>query len=334
MILYDPHIPASLIEFGIQIPIRDSRATKTLASLQEDVRLGPLQNLWHQDRIAETLSRQDLERTHSAAYVQRLYSPKLEEEIISTYELIDAQGRYYRYAPETATRPLSDLFQRILLKAAGTTQCARLALNHGFCFYFAGGMHHAYRDHGSGFCPINDIVIAVRKLQSEKTIRKAWIVDIDAHKGDGTAALTAGDDSIRTLSIHMARGWPLDGPVNLADGTPNPVFIPSDIDLPIESGEEGFYLDRLRDGLHRLEQTGSADLAVVVCGADPFEKDELPSTAGLKLTLDQMLARDQVVYNFLQERHIPSAFLMAGGYGDATWQVYAQFLKWALAARY
>jgi acetoin utilization deacetylase AcuC-like enzyme len=334
MILYDPHIPVSLIEFGIQIPMRDSRTIKTLEALQRDSRLGPLQERWHRDRIVETLDREDLLRVHSAEYVGRLYSPKLVDEIMATYELIDAEGRYHRYAPDTAIRPLADLFERILLKAAATVQCARLALTHGFCFSFSGGAHHAQRHYGNGFCLLNDIVIAVRKLQAEKVIEKVWIIDIDAHKGDGTAALTAGDDSIRTLSIHMARGWPLDGSPLLADGTPNLSFIPSDIDIPIESGEEAGYVDRLKVGLQQLENLGPTDLAIVVCGSDPYEKDELPSTAGLRLTLDQMLERDQLVYTFLHEREIPAAFLMAGGYGDHVWQVYARFLTWALRGRY
>ena len=288
--------------------MRDSRTNKTLEELRRDPYLGLLQDRWHQDRIAETLDREDLLRVHSAEYVGRLYSPKLVEEIVATYELIDAEGRYHRYAPDTATRPLAELFGRILLKAAATVQCARLALTHGFCFAFSGGAHHAQRHYGTGFCLLNDIVIAVRKLQAERVIEKVWIIDIDAHKGDGTAALTAGDDSISTLSIHMARGWPLDGVPILADGTPNLSFVPSDIDIPIESGEEAWYVDRLKTGLHQLENLGPTDLAVVVCGADPYEKDELPSTAGLRLTLDQMLERDQLVYTFLHDRNMPAAF--------------------------
>lgn len=333
MILYDPQIPVSLTEFGIQIPIRDSRAVNTLAALRENPRLNAGRNRWHQDRIDESLNREDLARVHSRAYVRRLYSENLEEEIIRTYELIDADGNYYRYTPESAVRPLTDLFERILIKAAGTVQASRMALKNGFCFYFAGGMHHAHHNFGSGFCLINDIVIAARRLQAEQQVSKIWIIDVDAHKGDGTASLTDGDDTIRTLSIHMANGWPLDGPSLLADGTPNPSFTPGDIDIPIESGEEAHYIQRLRAGLFQLEALCAADLAIVVCGADPYERDELPSTAGLRLTLAQMLERDQLVYSFLEERKVPAAFLMAGGYGEDTWRVYAQFLGWVLALR-
>jgi len=333
MILYDPHIPVSLTEFGIQIPIRDSRAVKTLAALCEDPHLAAGHDRWHRDRVVETLNPEDLLRVHSEAYVQRLYSENLEEEIIRTYELIDPDGNYYRYAPDLATRPLTDLFDRIRTKVAGTVQAARLALDQGFCFYFSGGMHHAHRHFGSGFCLINDIVITARKLQAAQQISKIWIIDVDAHKGDGTAALTAGDDAIRTLSIHMARGWPLDEEQFDASGKPNPSFIPSDVDIPIGSGEEEDYLPRLEQGLQTLGRMSAADLALVVSGADPYEHDELPSTRLLALSKRQMMERDTLIYSFLTSRGVPAAYLMSGGYGDKTWEVYYQFIEWALLKR-
>ena len=333
MILYDPTIPASLLEFGIQIPIRDSRATKTFEALCSEPNLGSHRNLWYRGRINETLNKEDLLRVHSADYVDRLYSNRLKDEIISTYELIDTDGQYYRYSPDQATRPLEELFERIRVKAAGSVQCARLALAHGFCFYFSGGMHHAHHDHGSGFCLINDIVISARKLQAEEVIRKVWIIDVDVHKGDGTAVLTADDSTIMTLSIHMAHGWPLDGLPKLPDGRANPCFTPSDIDIPLDSGEEAQYVARLEQGLMQLQRLGEPDLAIVVSGADPYEKDELPSTAKLKLSLDQMLDRDRLIYRFLQKLGIPSAYFMAGGYGDEVWEVYARFLIRVLKAR-
>lgn len=330
MILYDPNVPASLFEFGVLIPIHDSRTTRTFAALKEHPELIPILHRWHRDQIDLHFTKKDLLRVHTLDYVEALYSDRLEGIITTTYELIDADGNYYRYDPSRATRPLSDLFQRTLIKASGTGQCAQLALEHDFCYYFSGGMHHAHADHGSGFCVINDIVIAARKMQAEYGVKKVWIIDTDAHKGDGTAATTQGDDTIVTLSAHMARGWPMDGPPILADGSANPAYTPSDIDIPIDSGEEPAYLDMLDRGLKELAVSGPADLAIVVSGADPFEKDELPSTAKLKLTLEQLLARDQMVYHFLKERDIPIAFLMAGGYGDDVWQVFSQFLIWAL----
>ena len=333
MILYDTTHKMSFIEFGIQIPIFDSKASHTFALLKNHSVLGPRLSEWHCGWIQETITEADLLRAHSRAYVERLFSDALEDEIVATYELIDAHGRYFRYDPKAATEPLSGLFDRIQQRVAGTTQCGRIALEKGFCFYFGGGMHHAQRDFGNGFCLLNDVVIALRKLQSEGQIQTAWVIDVDAHKGDGTAALTHGDDTIATLSIHMARGWPLDGEPVMPDGRPNPSFIPSDIDIPIAAGEEDRYNAALLEGLYRLDVGRRPDLTVVVSGADPYEKDELPSTQELRLSLAQMEERDRLVYRFLRDRGIPHAGLMAGGYGASAWEVYSRYLTWALLDR-
>lgn len=102
---------------------------------------------------------------------------------------------------------------------------------------------------------------------------------------------------------------------------------------PQQPYDEKVYLERLEQGLTRLETFKPADLAIVVWGADPYEYDELPSASELKLSLDQLMTRDRMVYDFLKQRGIPAAFLMAGGYGDRVWEVFAQFLTWALLDR-
>ncbi len=333
MILYDPGLPLALTDFGIQIPVRDSRAGKTFQALVDHPAIGPMRDRWHLLRSDDSLTREDLLRVHSQAYVDRLFSDGLEDAIIRTYELIDETGKYHRYDPETAVLPLGKLLDRILERASGTVQCCRAAITEGFCFYFGGGMHHAHRDFGHGFCLINDIVIAVRKLQAEGIVETAWIIDVDAHKGDGTAALTTGDPSVVALSVHMAEGWPLDGPEFDADGRQHPSFIPSDIDIPVAAGEEDRYVPRLEKGLAALDAFPRPDLAVVVCGSDPYEHDELPSTTDLRLTLDGLMDRDRLIHGFLKDRSIAMAWLMAGGYGERSWEVYTQFLTWAMATR-
>ena len=330
MILFDDNRNEGLLEFGIQIPVLASRAVNVFEYLKSHQLLGPKIDQWHIPKIEEQITKEDLLRVHSREYVEKLYSAELEGEIIRTFELIDKQGNYYRYTPDTATLPLTRLFDRTLVTVAGTVQCCRVALEKNFCFAFSGGMHHAQYSYGAGFCPINDIVIAIRKLQAENRIRTAWVIDTDAHKGDGTAALTRGDDSITTLSIHMAHGWPLDGKKYDRAGNLNPSFTDSDIDIAMARGEDHLYLSRLQEGLNKLGKSSRPDLAVVVSGVDPFEKDELPSTDDLKLSLEQLMQRDLLVYEFLKERRTPKAYLMAGGYGESSWQVYAQFLEWVL----
>lgn len=330
MILYDPNLNEGLIEFGIKIPVLASRSVKAFEFLKSHERLGPKIDQWHVSAIEEKITKEDLLRVHSREYVDKLYSAGLEVEIIRTFELIDEQGNFYRYNPVDATLPLTRLFDRTLTTVASSAQCCRIALDKNFCFAFRGGMHHAQYGCGAGFCPVNDIVIAIRKLQAENLIRTAWVIDTDAHKGDGTAALTRDDVTITTLSIHMAHGWPLDGEKYDQAGNLNPSFIDSDIDIPMDRGEDHLYVSRLKEGLARLDGFARPDLAVVVSGVDPYEKDELPSTADLKLSLEQMMQRDLLVYEFLKDRKIPGAYVMAGGYGESSWQVYTQFLEHAL----
>ncbi len=333
MILYDETHPLSFYDFGIQIPVFESKAKALFRHLCQSQGLAASVSRWHVPRIEESIGREDLLRAHTPEYVARLFGSGLEEEILRTYELIDASGSYRRYDPGLATQPLSLLLERILQRVAGSCQCCRLALGQGFCFYFGGGMHHAHADQGAGFCLINDILVALRKLQAEELVQRAWIIDVDAHKGDGTAAITRHDPSITTLSLHMAHGWPLDGEERDAEGRPNPSFVPSDIDLPIASGQEGEYLPKLRQGLEELASYPRPDLVVVVSGADPYELDELESARKLQLSLEQLLERDMTIYRFLQRRGLPAACLMAGGYGPHAWRVYAQFLERVLPER-
>lgn len=332
MILTDPRLHRQFSDYGILIPIRTSKITKVLDHLSSLPALAG--RAWKIDQISEPVSRQALERVHDKDYVARLFGPELEAEILDAYELVDSEGNHHRYAPETAAKPLTSFLEDVVfLHIAGTTQVCRMALERGWAFFTGGGMHHGHKDRGTGFCLINDVVIALRTLQAEGRIKNAWVVDVDAHKGDGTASVCAGDDSILTLSIHMGQGWPLDPETTKERGDDNPSLVPSDIDIAQEPGEDRLYLPRLQAGLDQLKllgqskQGGLPDLVLVVDGADPYEKDELPSTATMQLTLDEMLKRDLMVDQFLTNLGVPSAWVNAGGYGESVWEVYAQFLE-------
>ncbi len=331
-LLYFPGLP-DLLKFGIQIPVLDTRATTTLERLSAHPVIGTrLADLLEQTPL-EKIEREDLSRVHSPHYVDRIYSDKLEEVLLEAFELIDQQGAYNRYDPAAAVRPLTDLFDVQLIRTGGSLQSMRRSLAAGSCFFFGGGFHHAHADFGHGFCFINDIIIGIRRLQAEGSIRKAWVIDTDAHKGDGTAALTAEDDSIAALSIHMAGGWPLDQAEFDSEGRRHPSFTPSTVDIPVPEGGEADYTRALSAGLQELHRLApDPQLAVVVYGADPYAKDGLLSTRSLSLSLEQMGMRDRLVYSFLREKGIPAAYLMAGGYGPHAWEVYYQFLEWALTA--
>jgi acetoin utilization deacetylase AcuC-like enzyme len=333
VILYSPDCVVGLIDFGILIPSRHDKAR----TVYEYLRSGPLaaapEARWRRDPAGNGIGRPDLERVHTRAYVDRLFGDGLEAELVRSYELFDKDGRPNRYDPSRARFGLQLLFQRVLKVVSGTWECGVGALESGFTFFLGGGMHHAMPEHGSGFCVVNDICIALRRLQADHAIRTAWVIDVDAHKGDGTAVIMRDDPTITTLSIHMGSGWPLDEPEYDARGIYNPSWTPSDIEIPVYPGEAQAYLPRLEAGLAQLEKFGRPDIAYVVDGADPDEQDELPSTASLKLKRADMLKRDLLVYDFLVSRGIPAAFITGGGYGANAWKVHAQFLEKVLPAR-
>lgn len=321
MILYKPYLHPVFLDYGIKIPIADDRASKTFEYLEKRVEgvksIEFIKNL--------PITREDLLRVHTKDYVDMLFSNP-EKAVLSSYELINSDGSYNRYDPTIAKKTLKDLVEHKLMQTSGTYQAMQYALHHGFCYYLGGGMHHAMSFGGRGFCLVNDIVIGLKKLMDEGEIISAWIIDVDAHKGDGTAELTKTDDFIKTLSIHMADGWPLDGDQFDADNNLYPWYIPSDIDIPIKEGEDDTYLTRLKAGLAQMGRFSKPDIAVIVNGADPFGDDELESSKKLCLTEKEMFERDCIVYDFLKEKNIPQIYTIAGGYGKNVWKIYANFL--------
>jgi len=361
MILYDPSIIVNYHDYGIMLPIPPDRGKRILEFLGGAYNIldfaAAKNSLGLEDWV---FKREDLERIHSKDYIANLCGDGLQSALLKAFELIDAQGKPCRYEPNRAVKPLSNLFGSIIAQTEGTYLACLLAMQSGFCFYLGGGMHHARYDTGSGFCPINDVAAAVFKVLSDTADASLiWIIDLDAHKGDGTAELVsfargrgelqmpcAGDiavksnkyeqimspnnkPSILTLSIHMAKGWPLDEESVSSAETGRAPLLASDVDIGIDSGEEADYTPRLIKGIRELESLGgkTPDLALVVDGADPYEHDALASSSPIRLTLEQCLERDSYVYRYLKDRKIPSAWIQAGSYGDHAWEPPAHFLR-------
>lgn len=321
-LVYHPDLSSHLESYGISVPLRDDRSHRTFEALRQEF---PGQLELTQIDNWQGLSKEELKLAHSDEFVESLFDEnKCQEKIIECFELYDDSGNPNRFNPNLAKKSLSEMTQDILLQARGTIESMRSCLKDEMCFFLGGGMHHAMEQRGRGFCLVNDIVVGIRQLQKEKLVKNAWVIDIDAHKGDGTAALTNEDKSISTLSIHMEKGWPLD--VGSGEG---PWRLPSTIDIPIPYNGEPEYLEKLERGLVGLREGHSEDLgiAVVVAGADPYEKDALPSSNKLRLTMEQMFERDILVYRFLKSRGIPQCWVMAGGYGPESWSIYTQFIS-------
>lgn len=185
------------------------------------------------------------------------------------------------------------------LAAGGTILAARLALEAGVGFNIGGGFHHAFPNHGEGFCAINDIAIAVRRLQRDGAIKRCMVVDCDVHHGNGTAAIFSGDTSVFTLSIHQFNNYPSEKPL-------------SSLDIHLADGiGDAEYLQRLGNGYRAALAMFQPELVMYVAGADPFWEDQL---GGLALTFDGLRERDKLVIWTARSHKIPVAIVLAGGY--------------------
>src|SRR5450432_757788 len=185
------------------------------------------------------------------------------------------------------------------LAAGGTILAARLALEAGVGFNIGGGFHHAYPEHGEGFCAINDVAIAVRRLQRDGAIQRAMVVDCDVHHGNGTAAIFSGDPSVFTLSIHQLNNYPSVKPL-------------SSLDIHLADGAgDAEYLHRLGNGYRAALAMFQPELVLYVAGADPYCEDQL---GGLGLTFDGLRERDRLVIATALGLKIPVAIVLAGGY--------------------
>jgi len=186
-----------------------------------------------------------------------------------------------------------------LLAAGGTTLAARLALEEGVGFNIGGGFHHAFRDHGEGFCAINDLAVAARSLLSRGRVRKVLVVDCDVHQGNGTAALFATATDVFTISIHQYNNYPAEKPPSTVD-----------IHLPDGAGDEE-YLSRLQEAVRPALARFQPDLVLYVAGADPYVDDQL---GGLALTMEGLKQRDRLVIGTALKHRAPVAVTVAGGY--------------------
>lgn len=180
------------------------------------------------------------------------------------------------------------------LAAGGTLLASQLAMKHGGAFNIGGGFHHAFPGHGEGFCAIHDVAVAIRKGR-----QRALVVDVDVHQGNGTAAIFHGDASVYTLSIHQFHNYPMTKP-------------PSDCDIHLEDGvADDEYLDALRPKLIAAIESHRPAILYYVAGADPYEHDQL---GGLRLTIDGLRRRDELVLGAAARRRIPFVVTLAGGY--------------------
>ena len=158
MIVYTEEYRSGLEDYGILIPVRESKFRKTFDALRSHPVLGPREQEWHLEHSGQSITREDIRRAHTEDYVHRLFSTGSRRRSSAPSSCwIPAGVPSLRSSP--GLRPLTHLLERTLYSIGGDYQCGRVALETGFCFYFGGGAHHAHPDYGKGFCLLNDIVI-------------------------------------------------------------------------------------------------------------------------------------------------------------------------------
>lgn len=260
---------------------------------------------------------QDILLVHTPEYVQKLKTGTLSER-----EEMEMEVPY--------SRGLADAFW---LAAGGSILAARQCLADKVSISIGGGFHHAFPDHGEGFCMIHDVAVAIRRLQRDDRIRTAMTVDCDVHQGNGTASIFAGTRTASSL-LPSASSSTLPGPEGIARGgkmrqahagdvftislhqhNNYPLWKPPssiDVDLPDGTGDDDYlaWLDNaLSSGLRQFEP----DLICYIAGADPYREDQL---GGLNVTIEGLKKRDELVFQVARARDIPVTVTFAGGYAQ------------------
>ncbi len=249
-------------------------------------------------------SDEDILRVHSQDYLYKLKTGSLTRAEVMRMEV-----------PYSA-----ELIEACWLAAGGSILAARRALEDGFSANIGGGFHHAYPDHGEGFCVIHDVAVAIRKMQADGAIERAMVVDTDVHQGNGTAAIFGGDETVFTMSIHQEHNYPYPKPPSTVD-----------VNLPDGMGDAD-YLAILEKYLHRSFEEFSPQLLFYVAGADPYQEDQL---GGLALTMEGLARRDALVLGYAQRNQVPMAVTLAGGYArkiEDTVTIHVNTIKAAIQA--
>lgn len=193
------------------------------------------------------------------------------------------------------------LVRRSRLAVQGTLMAARMALKDGFAANLAGGTHHAFPDHGEGFCVLNDMAVTTKILMQEGEVKRTLIIDLDVHQGNGTAAAFRDDLNTFTFSMHCAKNYP---------------FVKEDSNLDVELNDgtnDAEYLDILHIHLPKVLNLAQPDIIFYLAGVDVVAGDRY---GRINLSREGLLKRERYVLGSIRELSIPTVILMAGGYAS------------------
>lgn len=228
-------------------------------------------------------TQRELEAAHDPDYVWAVLASNLDRKL--------ARRVGFEMTPAIAARSCAAV--------GGTLLAARRALEVGRAVNLAGGSHHADRQGGRGFCVFNDVGVAANVLLGEGAIKRAAVVDLDVHQGDGTALIFADEPRVFTASLHCEDNWPREKP-------------PSDLDIGLSKGAgDAEYLPHVDRLLARVFAAERPDIVFYNAGVDPHVEDRLGL---LSLSDDGLQARDAKVVAACRSRDVPVVGVLGGGY--------------------
>ena len=268
--------------YRLDLPARHTFPIEKYRLLRERIRAA---GLVADDQLmgAPAVEDADILRVHDADYLNRLQQGRL------TPREIRRIG--FPWSPQ--------LVQRATHSAGATLAAARAALAEGLGIHLGGGTHHAFPDHGQGYCVFNDVAIALRALQAAGQVRSAVVIDGDVHQGNGTAAIFRHDAGVFTFSIHGRNNFPSRK-------------VPGDLDIALDDDTtDDDYLKALEGGLTQALGAGVFDLAVYLAGADPYHDDRF---GRLALSMAGLARRDRLVLEHCRRSALPTVITMSGGY--------------------
>lgn len=229
---------------------------------------------------------EDLARVHEPGYLQAVFNGTLPDKAVRKLGLPWSPG----------------LLRRSRLAVQGTINATGLALAEGLAGNLAGGTHHAYPDHGEGFCVFNDVAVAIRTWQSRGRITRAAVIDLDTHQGNGTAAIFSGDSQVFTFSMHGAKNYPFHKEVSRLD-----------VELPDKTDDDA-YMAALEAHLPGVLLAAQPDVVYYLAGVDPAAGDRF---GRLALSEEGLLRRDTYVLQTVQEMGLPLVLTLSGGYASS-----------------
>ncbi len=232
---------------------------------------------------APAASSKEILLVHTKTYLEKLNQGTLSPQEIFTLELPHSKN----------------LVKASCICVGGTILAAKLALRDGVCIHLGGGFHHAFTDHGEGFCVLNDVACATKFCQGLRDIDRIMIVDCDLHQGNGNANIFRNCSSVFTFSIHQQNNYPGIKP-------------PSDLDIGLADGTgDKEYLDAIQKNLPRLFKEIQPQLIFYIAGADPYLKDQL---GGLSLSVEGLSRRDEYIFALAKQNAASIAVVLGGGY--------------------